>query len=431
MQARSTISNASIMTNTVSNYANNRWLMRLQLGGALVFAAILPYFVRAFTVDGRIGDDASNLTFLGILISICLGTWLFRNIGSFPGVESSAYAFPALSIVFATLLLVFVLGRLPYDRVLLATGYIFTLIWFYGVQLSLPSKTTTIGVLPGVDIGLIGKNIEIVGLFQPSDIIPDVDIVAADLRSDMTDEWESCLARYALVGLPVYHFKHLRESLTGRIELEHLSENNFGSLSPVSAFMQLKHVFDWILAVLIGILLVPVFVIVAALIRLGSPGPALFRQTRIGYRGEPFTVYKFRTMRHDVSKDDARSAAITKSADNRITPLGRFLRKSRLDELPQILNIIRGEMSWIGPRPEADVLSNWYRQEIPYYAYRHIVRPGITGWAQVCQGHVASVDEVKEKLHYDFYYIKNFSLWLDILIIARTVQTMITGFGSK
>lgn len=419
------------MSNAVSGYTNNRRLIRLQLGGALLFAAILPYLVRVFTANGRIGDDASSFTFFGIFLSICFGTWLFRNIGSFPGVESSAYAFPAFSIVFSGLLLVFVLARLPYDRILLAAGYGFTLVWFYGVQISFPSKIMTIGALPGVDIALSGKNLEIVRLAQPSETIPAVDVVAADLRSDISDEWESCLARYALAGLPVYHFKHLRESLTGRVELEHLSENNFGSLSPVSAFMQIKHVVDWILAVLIGLMLVPVLMVVAIAIKLGSPGPALFRQIRIGYRGKPFTVYKFRTMRHDVSKENARSAAITQSADNRITTFGRFLRKSRLDELPQILNIIKGEMSWIGPRPEADVLSNWYRQEIPYYAYRHIVRPGITGWAQVCQGHVASVDEVTEKLHYDFYYIKNFSLWLDILIVARTVQTMLTGFGSK
>jgi lipopolysaccharide/colanic/teichoic acid biosynthesis glycosyltransferase len=185
-------------------------------------------------------------------------------------------------------------------------------------------------------------------------------------------------------------------------------------------------------ALVLGIILIPLFVITGFAIRLSSPGPALFRQTRIGYRGQPFTVYKFRTMRMAVAEDsDHRSLAMTQTDDQRIFPLGKFLRKSRLDELPQIINVLRGEMSWIGPRPEVVVLSQWYEGEIPFYRYRHIVRPGIAGWAQVLQGHVSEVDDVRSKLHYDFYYIKNFSLWIDILIVMRTVRTMITGFGSK
>lgn len=129
--------------------------------------------------------------------------------------------------------------------------------------------------------------------------------------------------------------------------------------------------------------------------------------------------------------NDQRDAAMTKDGDNRITSIGRFLRQSRIDELPQLINVLKGEMSWIGPRPEAIVLSRWYEQEIPFYRYRHIVRPGITGWAQVSQGHVVNVNEVKSKLHYDFYYIKNYSLWIDILIVVRTIRTMLTGFGAK
>jgi len=111
--------------------------------------------------------------------------------------------------------------------------------------------------------------------------------------------------------------------------------------------------------------------------------------------------------------------------------VGGFLRRVRLDELPQIFNVLRGEMSLIGPRPEAVPLSRWYESELPFYFYRHIVRPGISGWAQVHQGHVTDLDAVHQKLTYDFYYIKNFSAWLDILIALRTIPTMLSGFGSK
>src|SRR5690606_20196731 len=139
-----------------------------------------------------------------------------------------------------------------------------------------------------------------------------------------------------------------------------------------------------------------------------SPGPVLFRQTRIGYRGAPFQVAKFRTMKASRTECDARQSAMTRDNDDRITRLGRLLRRSRIDELPQVLNILKGEMSWIGPRPEAEPLSKWYEAELPFYRYRHIVPPGITGWAQVNQGHVVELEEVMSKLHYDVYYIKNF-----------------------
>ena len=127
----------------------------------------------------------------------------------------------------------------------------------------------------------------------------------------------------------------------------------------------------------------------------------------------------------------SRTAAITRDNDVRITTVGQVLRRTRLDELPQLINVVLGQMSVIGPRPEAEVLSQWYEHEIPFYRYRHIVRPGITGWAQVNQGHVAEVTDVTSKLHYDFYYIANYSLWIDILIVFRTIRTIVTGFGSK
>jgi len=160
----------------------------------------------------------------------------------------------------------------------------------------------------------------------------------------------------------------------------------------------------------------------------------LFRQKRVGHAGKPITVYKFRTMRPVEVEDedqDQRAAAMTRDDDGRITRVGRVLRNLRLDELPQIINILKWQMSWIGPRPEAQVLSIWYTSEIPFYRYRHVVKPGISGWAQVNQGHVAEVEDVHRKLYYDFYYIKYFSPWLDLLILFRTVKTMLTGWGAR
>ncbi|TIX95483.1 MAG: polyprenyl glycosylphosphotransferase, partial [Mesorhizobium sp.] len=151
--------------------------------------------------------------------------------------------------------------------------------------------------------------------------------------------------------------KQISESLTGRVEIEHLSENTLGSINPNQAYLKVKQALDWIAALAVLILLSPALLLVAALIRLDSPGPALFRQQRMGYRGKVYQVYKFRTMRTSAHVADEKEQAITKAGDARITGLGRFLRKSRIDELPQMINILRGEMSWIGPRPEALVLS--------------------------------------------------------------------------
>jgi lipopolysaccharide/colanic/teichoic acid biosynthesis glycosyltransferase len=291
-----------------------------------------------------------------------------------------------------------------------------------------------IGVIP---IGPVSPlfaidRIDWVQMSDADDDVSSLDAIAVDLRRDLPNKWDRRVADYALAGLPVYHFKHLLESLTGRVELEHLSENSFGTLGPSTAWLKIKVLIDRIIAVIALVPLVPFFLIVTIIIRLDSKGPAFFRQERVGYQGESFTVIKFRTMRIDmVGNGAALDAAMTQENDPRITKLGSFLRRTRIDELPQVINVALGQMSWIGPRPEAAVLSHHYEKKIPFYRYRHIVPPGISGWAQVSQGHVTDVDDVREKLQFDFYYIKNFSPWLDLLIVAKTIKTMLTGFGSK
>lgn len=336
------------------------------------------------------------------------------------------------------MLIVFFMARIPYSRSVLTATFFLNIILSVILYGSMRKREVLrIGLVPQsatlvlTEVGRIDWRV----LNGPDAPVDDLDAIAVDLWSDVSDEWERKLASFALAGLPVYHSKHLWESLTGKVEIEMLSENNFGTLSPLYAYMAVKQYLDWALALAALIVLLPFSILIAVLIKLDSPGPIFFIQTRIGYRGKPFRVFKFRTMMavpaQSANDLDARDAAMTKDDDQRITRVGKFLRHSRIDELPQILNVLRGEMSWIGPRPEAEVLSRWYEHEIPFYRYRHIVRPGITGWAQVHQGHVATVYQVREKLHFDFYYIKNFSPWIDIVVVARTIRAIVTGFGSK
>lgn len=407
---------------------------RFQLAGALLFAALLPYLVRIATLTGPNPPGQIGQTLVGSVCAIVAGTWLFRNLSTYPGVEASAYIVPSFSLSYATTLFVFFLGRFDYNRGILLAGFLISIVWFYIVYSRMNrQQALRIGLVPFGAVDMIKEvgSIEWLTLTEPTANVTHIDGVVADLRIDMPDDWDRCLADFALLGIPVYHVKHLHESLTGRVEVEHLSENSFGSLAPSSAYLIAKHVSEWIAAAVVLAVTSPLLAIVALAIRIDSPGPAIFRQRRVGYRGRRFEVYKFRTMMLANEGGEAREAAITRAADLRVTRLGRFLRATRIDEIPQLFNVLKGEMSWIGPRPEAEILSKWYEAEIPFYRYRHIVRPGITGWAQVSQGHVAEVDEVRAKLHYDFYYIKNFSPWIDMLIVGRTIRTMLTGFGSR
>jgi sugar transferase (PEP-CTERM system associated) len=172
----------------------------------------------------------------------------------------------------------------------------------------------------------------------------------------------------------------------------------------------------------------PIIPIVMLAVRISSPGPIFFRQTRIGLRGKTFSVIKFRTMREDA---EANGAVWAVENDARVTRVGRFLRMTRLDEIPQMWNVLRGDMAFVGPRPERPEFVKELRKEIPFYELRHIIRPGITGWAQVRYRYGASLEETKRKLEYDLYYIKHLSLGLDLLIMFETIKTIILRRGAQ
>ena len=173
----------------------------------------------------------------------------------------------------------------------------------------------------------------------------------------------------------------------------------------------------------------PLLPLIALAIKLSSPGPILYRQKRVGRNGEVFPCYKFRTMRHDAEADVGPTWAL--DDDPRITPVGRFLRRARLDEIPQLWNVLRGDMNFVGPRPERPEFVARLSREIPYYHLRHTIRPGVTGWAQICYKYGNSVEDAKQKLQYDLYYIKNMSLGLDLLIFMHTIKVILLGRGAK
>ncbi len=189
---------------------------------------------------------------------------------------------------------------------------------------------------------------------------------------------------------------------------------------------RIKRIFDISMAVVIGILTSPIMLIAALIVKLESPGPVIYSQARVGEHNVEFNVHKFRSMRNDAEKDGAKWAV---KNDPRVTKFGNFMRKTRIDELPQLLNVLKGEMSFIGPRPERMVFIKDLEKVIPYYNLRHLVKPGLTGWAQVMYPYGASVEDAERKLEYDLYYIKHHSISLDIAIIFMTLKTVVFGKG--
>jgi lipopolysaccharide/colanic/teichoic acid biosynthesis glycosyltransferase len=402
---------------------------RYQILGAAMIAVLLPALIHG-ELGAMAGVSSAESTAIGTFFAVLLGIFVLRRLTGFPGVQRYSYVLPAFLAAYGAMIVVFLFLRIDYSRLQLAVSFLAAITWFYFVlHVEKPVRRPRLLVLRG---GNAEELSELDGAdWQIADTpgaVPDgITGIVADLRTDLSPEWERFLAQCALQGLPVYHSKEVRESLTGHVAIEHLSENTLGSLLPSSVYMRFKRAFDIAGVLLAAPFAVPLAVLTAVLIKLFDGGPVLFRQTRMGFRGQPFAIYKFRTMA--VGAETGQH--FTEEDDPRISRLGRVLRHYRLDELPQIINILKGEMSWIGPRPESIGLSDWYESQIPFYSYRHIVRPGITGWAQVNQGNVAMIEAATTKLHYDFYYIKHFSPWIELLIAARTVRIVLTGFGSR
>ncbi|MER9419190.1 sugar transferase [Mesorhizobium sp. M0306] len=425
------------MIATTIHLPNKRHLllrMRFQLLGGLTFAILLPALIRLSVDQEVIRSPNLQVTIFAAFVAHTTGYLFYKRIGNFPGVAAAGYILPTFALTYGLVFATIFFFRFDYSRFQAAASFIQSTLWYFGLSLATRRLDAhRLAIIPGGDVNRLESipGVSWHKIHSPDTVVEYATGVVADLRADLSDEWERYIADSALSGTPVYHVKQISESLTGRVEIEHLSENTLGSLNPNQAYLKIKQAIDWASALFVLVVFSPLLLFVAIAVKIDSPGPALFRQKRMGYRGHPYEVYKFRTMKLSDIAVDEKEAAITKAGDTRITRLGQFLRKSRIDELPQAFNIVRGEMSWIGPRPEALVLSKWYEAELPFYRYRHIVRPGITGWAQVNQGHVAAVDDVLEKLHYDFYYIKNFSPWLDVLIVFRTIRTMLTGFGAR
>lgn len=274
---------------------------------------------------------------------------------------------------------------------------------------------------------VIGDYTQIFSICQTANI--DRIIVALDERRGKFPLEQ--LLHCRLKGVKIDDGVAFSESLAGKLSISDLHPSSiiFSDGFKSSVFSKgIKRGMD-VLASLIGlILLFPVSLIVAIAIKLDSKGPIIYRQERVGEDGKIFCVNKFRSMRNNAEENGPEWAKVN---DERVTRVGRIMRKMRFDEIPQIINVLKGEMSFVGPRPERPLFVEQLKKEIPYYAQRHVVKPGITGWAQICYSYGASEEDALEKLKYDLYYIKHLSLFLELAIMFETAKIVLLGKGAR
>ena len=259
----------------------------------------------------------------------------------------------------------------------------------------------------------------------------DILVIVKDIKSPGFKKYMKRIFDLKINGLKIMNYEEFNEDIQKKIDINKINEewllqsNGFDILNN-EVQRNIKRGMDLMLALILMVILSPLALIVSIIIKLESKGPVIFKQMRIGENMRPFKVYKFRSMRlHDPEK----YSKYTLDNDSRVTKFGKFIRKTRIDELPQLWNILKGTMSFVGPRPEWDILAKDYARQIHYYNLRHLIKPGITGWAQVMFPYGESLDDAKKKLEYDLYYLKHQDFILDVLVVVKTAKAVFFGKG--
>ena len=276
---------------------------------------------------------------------------------------------------------------------------------------------------------LIGNYSQMEEIISKKEI--DVLVIVKDIKSPGFKKYLKRIFDLKINGLKIINYEEFNEDIQKKIDINQINEewllqsNGFDILSNEMQ-KNIKRGMDIILALTLMVFLSPLALITVIIIKIESKGPVIFKQTRIGENMKPFRVYKFRSMRmHDPKKH----SRYTLDNDARVTKFGKFMRKTRIDELPQLWNILKGTMSFIGPRPEWDILAKDYARKINHYNLRHLIKPGITGWAQVMFPYGENLEDAKRKLEYDLYYLKHQDFMLDALIIIKTAKAVLFGKG--
>ena len=413
--------------------------------GARKFAATFPKLalldflglaIAGWSIAVQVFGEQAQ-TFLVVIAAAGVIAWLF--VAQFKSLVTvltkSDYrmlAVPTLAVLLAAVTLEVLQANLSYGALLFLL--IFWTAWMAGMRLlyrrNFPVLRTLVIGTPGFyrDLARLPA-LDATRFEVPPDRFHDFDVVVIDPVKTYDNEWLQWLSHADMAGVKIIAAPLVFETLEKRIPLQMLHGRwAYNIFSGHSGYAFWKRLLDVMAVVLAAPLLLLLNLVVALVVLLDSGRPILFWQKRVGKDGKLFNMVKFRTMQRDAEDNGAAFAA---EHDPRVTKIGAFLRRYRLDEIPQFYNVLKGEMSVIGPRPEQERFANQFVDEIPLYRLRYNVSPGITGWAQVNNGYAAGTAETEEKLRYDFYYIKYFSFELDVHVVLRTIRIIFTGFGAR
>jgi lipopolysaccharide/colanic/teichoic acid biosynthesis glycosyltransferase len=366
--------------------------------------------------------------------------WIYRSAG-LPAAERTSMLLVTTLTPFLLLLLGFALLQLPYSRGAVLLVYVLSTAWFLaGDLLRKSSRAQHLVCLdPGIaeqlhvwcgKVGLSSHDIELHPMPPAAEGASNLlafDGVVLDRRVAASTERSQLLSTLKLSHMRLYSVESVAELLSGRKMLPS-DQDELWELDGNPAYDLVKRAIDMVLVLATTPLWLGICMVVALAVRFNSAGPVLFSQMRVGRNGRPFRLWKFRSMRQQAADSPAQFA---KTNDERVTTVGRFIRRWRLDELPQLYNVLAGHMSLIGPRPEQLAFVEAFATRIPAYTYRHLVRPGLSGWAQMHQGYADSEEGAAVKLGYDLYYVAHYSMALDLLIFYKTIRILLSGFGAR
>jgi lipopolysaccharide/colanic/teichoic acid biosynthesis glycosyltransferase/glycosyltransferase involved in cell wall biosynthesis len=373
------------------------------------------------------------------VLPYAVATHLLMRASHLPVAERSGVLWVSTTAPFLFTPLGFALLQQPYSRAAVVWAYAATTLWLWWgyrrhvkhralrlvhIDANVPTQLAACLSPRQVDTQFL----QLIPWNPTHDIpLPACDGVVLDRHVRLTDERTRLLGELKMQHLRLYSVEAVAELTSGRKMLP-TAADSLWEIDNDPGYDRAKRLLDIAAVLVLSPLWLPLVVGVALAVRFDSKGPALYSQPRVGRDGEVFTLWKFRSMVHGLQ---APGVHFAQAEDPRITRVGRVLRRTRLDELPQLFNVLMGHMSLIGPRPEQTAFVRDFAATIPSYPYRHLVRPGLTGWAQVQQGYADSADATRVKLSYDLYYVAHYSLALDLLIAAKTVKTVCTGFGAR
>lgn len=413
-----------------NNHHQNNFKLKLLFSVLiwLIFSALVY-----FTIFKTLNFSQLSHTIPMIVLSFfafILSAYILKELLAFPRLNKLFCIIFVLTISYILLLSFYAFFRIYYSRPFILSSLIlsfFLISWIFGLSnkgyrprylIIDPDNSERVQELSNYGIELIYELNSRNGRFDG--------IVIKDF-SNLNQDVSKILIQEIYKGTPLYSLAELYASITGKVPLEAFRPELIRPTSIRLVYIFSKRLFELLMCVIMLIPASVVGLIVSLLIIIDDGLPIFFIQERIGYKGNIFGLIKFRTM---VKNAESNGPAFASNNDHRITRVGKIIRKLRFDELPQLINIVKGDMSLIGPRPEQIPFEKRFEKEIPYYSLRHNIRPGLTGWAQLHGGYAANLEQTREKLEYDLYYIYNQSIFLELVIIFKTITVVFTGHGA-